>query len=108
MRAIAQDAGVSTGNAYYYFGSKEELIQQFYVHNQAEHLAACRPVLAAETEFAPRLRGTLRALIDVSGAVSRVRRPVLQARGRAEQPAEPAEQGIQPGPRRRARLSTPR
>ena len=27
MRAIARDAGVSTGNAYYYFGSKEELIQ---------------------------------------------------------------------------------
>jgi AcrR family transcriptional regulator len=66
MRAIAQDAGVSTGNAYYYFGSKEELIQQFYVRNQAEHLAAVRPVLDAETDFAARLRGTLRALIDVS------------------------------------------
>ena len=29
MRAIAQRAGVSTGNAYYYFSSKEELIQEF-------------------------------------------------------------------------------
>lgn len=65
MRAIAREAGVSTGNAYYYFGSKEELIREFYARNQAEHEAACRPVLAAETEFAPRLRGTLRALIDV-------------------------------------------
>ena len=27
MRAIAKEAGVATGNAYYYFGSKEELIQ---------------------------------------------------------------------------------
>ena len=26
MRAIAKEAGVATGNAYYYFGSKEELI----------------------------------------------------------------------------------
>jgi AcrR family transcriptional regulator len=67
MRAIAQQAGVSTGNAYYYFGSKEELIQQFYVHNHADHAAACRAILETETEFAPRLRGTLRAMIDVVG-----------------------------------------
>ena len=65
MRAIAREAGVSTGNAYYYFGSKEELIREFYARNQAEHDAACRAVLATETGFAPRLRGTLRALIDV-------------------------------------------
>ena len=67
MRAIAREAGVSTGNAYYYFSSKEELIREFYARNQAEHETACRPVLAMETEFAPRLRGTLRALIDVVG-----------------------------------------
>jgi AcrR family transcriptional regulator len=66
MRAIAQDAGVSTGNAYYYFGSKEELVQQFYTTNQADHIAACRAVLDSETDFTVRLRGTLRALIDVS------------------------------------------
>ncbi len=65
MRAIAREAGVSTGNAYYYFGSKEELIREFYARNQAEHEAACRAVLKAETDFAPRVRGTLRALIDV-------------------------------------------
>jgi AcrR family transcriptional regulator len=65
MRAIAHEAGVSTGNAYYYFGSKEELIREFYARNQAEHEAACRAVLATETALAPRLRGTLRALIDV-------------------------------------------
>jgi AcrR family transcriptional regulator len=64
MRAIAREAGVATGNAYYYFGSKEELIQEFYARNQAEHAAACRPVLDTETDLAPRLRGVLRALID--------------------------------------------
>jgi AcrR family transcriptional regulator len=65
MRTIAQEAGVSTGNAYYYFASKEELIREFYARNQAEHTAASRQVLDNETEFAPRLRGTLRALVDV-------------------------------------------
>lgn len=65
MRAIAQRAGVSTGNAYYYFGSKEELIQEFYARNHADHLAASRGVLAAETDLAARLAGTVRALVDV-------------------------------------------
>lgn len=67
MRAIAQRAGASTGNAYYYFGSKDELIQEFYLRNHAEHLMACRSVLDTETAFAARLRGALRALIDVLG-----------------------------------------
>jgi AcrR family transcriptional regulator len=65
MRAIARRAGVSTGNAYYYFGSKEELIQEFYARNTAEHAAASRAVLDTERAFPARLRGTLRALIDV-------------------------------------------
>jgi AcrR family transcriptional regulator len=65
MRAIAQRAGVSTGNAYYYFSSKEELIQEFYARNHAAHLAASRGVLDAETDLAARLAGTVRALVDV-------------------------------------------
>jgi AcrR family transcriptional regulator len=65
MRMIAERAAVSTGNAYYYFSSKEELIQEFYSRNQAEHLAACREVLATETDLTARLRGTVRALVAV-------------------------------------------
>src|SRR5579859_2112263 len=65
MRAIAKEAGVATGNAYYYFDSKEELIQEYYARNQAEHAAACRAMLDTETRLGPRLRGVLRALIDV-------------------------------------------
>ena len=30
MRAVAERAGVSVGNAYYYFSSKDELVQGFY------------------------------------------------------------------------------
>jgi AcrR family transcriptional regulator len=65
MRAVAERAGVSTGNAYYYFSSKEELILEFYAINQAAHLAACRGVLDTETSLAGRLSGTIRALVDV-------------------------------------------
>lgn len=65
MRAIAQQAGVSTGSAYYYFASKEELIQEFYLRSHAEHLASSRAILGSETDFTARLAGTLRVLIDV-------------------------------------------
>ena len=43
MRAIADEAGVSLGNAYYYFGSKEHLIQ-----------ALLRPAAGASTPWPPR------------------------------------------------------
>jgi AcrR family transcriptional regulator len=65
MRAIASAAGVSTGNAYYYFSSKEDLIQEFYLRSHAEHAAACRDLLDRDDDFATRLRGTIRSLIDV-------------------------------------------
>jgi AcrR family transcriptional regulator len=65
MRAIAREAGVATGNAYYYYASKEELIREYFARHQAEHAAACRQVLAAETKLGPRIAGVLRTLVDV-------------------------------------------
>jgi AcrR family transcriptional regulator len=64
MRAIAREAGVSVGNAYYYFPSKEHLIQGFYLGLSAEHRVAAEPVLGTATDLAERLRGTLHAGID--------------------------------------------
>jgi AcrR family transcriptional regulator len=65
MRAIAQEAGVAVGNAYYYFGSKDHLIQEFYARAQVQHRAAAQPVLDRETDFAARLAGVLHAGVDV-------------------------------------------
>lgn len=67
MRAIAGEAGVAVGNAYYYFDSKEHLIQGFYDRSQLEHRDAAARVLAARTDFADRLRGVLHAGIDAHG-----------------------------------------
>ncbi|NUW32731.1 TetR family transcriptional regulator [Nonomuraea sp. SMC257] len=66
MRAIATEAGVSVGNAYYYFESKEALIQAYYDRAQTEHEAACRRLLDSETSFAARLSGVLREWVRVS------------------------------------------
>jgi AcrR family transcriptional regulator len=66
MRAIASEAGVSLGNAYYYFGSKEHLVQAFYDQMQEQHAEAAAVVLAREKAFAPRLEGVLLAWLDVA------------------------------------------
>jgi len=66
MRAIAQEAGVSVGNAYYYFAGKEHLIQGFYDRIAAEHQVAVREVLARENDLEARLAGVLKAWLDIA------------------------------------------
>src|SRR5215216_4862559 len=66
MRAIAEAAGVAVGNAYYYFRSKEHLIQAFYERTHQEHLAASREVLDRERGLRERLTGVMRAKLDTS------------------------------------------
>lgn len=66
MRAIAKEAGVSVGNAYYYFSSKDQLVQGFYDRIAELHEQACEPVLAAEHDFGKRLRAVVHAWLDVA------------------------------------------
>ena len=63
MRAIADKAGVALGNAYYYFHSKEHLIQAFYGRTHEEHMSASDAVLAEERDLKARLLGVMRAKI---------------------------------------------
>ena len=64
MRAIAQKAGVSLGNAYHYFGSKDHLIQAFYHRLHEDHLRASLPALKKETSLQARLLSVMRLKID--------------------------------------------
>jgi len=64
MRAIAENAGVSLGNAYYYFQSKEELIQAFYHRTHDEHLAASAEVLERQGGLKARLLEVMRLKIQ--------------------------------------------
>jgi len=63
MRTIAAKAGVSLGNAYHYFKSKEHLIQAFYHRTHEEHLAASLPVLEKEPSLKARLLAVMRLKI---------------------------------------------
>ena len=66
MRGIAREAGVSVGNAYYYFSSKEQLVQGFYDRITQLHEESCADVLATEQDFAKRLRAVLMAWLEVA------------------------------------------
>ena len=66
MRKIAEAAGVSAGNAYYYFASKEELVQAFYDELQERHGKELKRVLPAESALADRLRVSLLAFQKVA------------------------------------------
>jgi AcrR family transcriptional regulator len=86
MRAIAAAADVSLGNAYYYFASKEHLVQGFYGRMQVLHAAETARRIQGVRGFAERLVLTELAFVDVT-------RPYHQFAGRffaiAAEPTSP-------------------
>ena len=66
MRAIAQEAGVSVGNAYYYFASKEHLVQGFYDRLAEEHRSAALEAMHGVGDLGERIRLTLTTWMDVA------------------------------------------
>ncbi|WP_425555874.1 TetR family transcriptional regulator [Kitasatospora nipponensis] len=68
MRAIAAEAGISVGNAYYYFESKEFLIQGFYDRMTHEHAADARERMRGQVDFDARLESALTSWLDCAAA----------------------------------------
>ncbi|MFJ7751558.1 TetR family transcriptional regulator [Arthrobacter sp. NPDC097144] len=67
MRGIAEAAGVSVGNAYYYFRSKDELVAELYRFLQDEHRSRALPLLRDGHSLSEHLRLVLLANLDILG-----------------------------------------
>lgn len=65
MRAVAQRAGVSVGNAYYYFDSKDQLIQGFYDRAAERHFAVSVERLDGITDLAQRVHRHLDSWFEI-------------------------------------------
>lgn len=61
MRDVAAQAGVATGAAYYYYRSKEDLVQAFYIRSDQEAREAFAEALGASKELKKRMRGLIEA-----------------------------------------------
>ena len=66
MREIARSAGVALGAAYYYFPSKEAMVQAYYDQAQADHLARVSSQLAVgKPKLLERLKIAFHAKVDI-------------------------------------------
>lgn len=89
MRSIAEQAGVSVGNAYYYFPSKEHLVQALYEQVQREHERLARERLEGEHGLVDRLRIVYTSGLDALGRYRAVAPGFLTAMIPPDSPLNP-------------------
>jgi AcrR family transcriptional regulator len=64
IRLIADKANISVGNAYYYFPTKNHLVQELYLRVQDDHLARVEEAFTTTTDIAKRLEIALLGGLD--------------------------------------------
>lgn len=89
MRMVAERAGVSVGNAYYYFRGKDMLLQAFYREIHDAEIAAARPVLEREHKLLQRLRGVMHSKLEVIEPYHRFSALMFRSAADPESPLNP-------------------
>lgn len=89
MRSIAKKAGLSAGAAYYYFPSKEHLVQHYYEEGYHEQVASSRAVMGKEKTLAKRLRGVVEAHMRVAAPYHSISRALFAVAADPEQSISP-------------------
>ena len=102
MRMIATAAGVALGNSYYYFPSKDHLVQAFYERMHAELVEACRGILDGHVALRARLRLVMRTRLDVLRPYHGVSGTLFRTAADPRSPLNPFSDAS--GPTRRASI----
>jgi len=89
MRMVAEAAGVSLGNTYYYFASKDLLLQAFYREVHEAHVAAATPALARARTLHDRLLAVMLAKLDVIEPYHRFSALMFRSAADPESPLNP-------------------
>lgn len=89
MRRIATEAGVSPGNAYYYFEGKEALVQELYARIQTEHRLRAVPLLQPGARLAENLAAVLHTGLDTMAPYHSFGSTLVQTALRTSSPVSP-------------------
>ena len=89
MRMVAAAAGVSIGNAYYYFASKDLLLQAFYHEVHEAHVVASATVLTSARTLRDRLLGVMLAKLEVIEPYHRFSALMFRSAADPESPMNP-------------------
>ena len=89
MRSIATQAGVSPSHAYYYFRSKDALLQEFYQRVQIRHAQASDDALSAGGDLSSRLAAVAHTGLDLMAPYHRFGANFAGSALRFDNPANP-------------------
>ncbi len=89
MRAIAAKAGVAPGASYYYFASKESLIQAYYEKLHVDHEQLLEGFFDQEKDFAKRLNHVVRTKIELAEPNKDMARALYRVAANPQSPLSP-------------------
>jgi AcrR family transcriptional regulator len=93
MRDLAAAAGASLGSAYYYFPSKEAIIQAYYDDVQTEHARRVAAALAAGGGLKDRLLAAFHAKLDILQGDRKLLGALFRYTGEPEHPLSALAEG---------------
>ncbi len=89
MRDIAAKAGVAPGASYYYFDSKEALIQEYYAKLHVDHEKALEGYFDKEKDFEKRLHHVVRLKIELAEPNKDMARALFRVAANPQSPLSP-------------------